>query len=118
MKFDYLKKPPFRLDAKALAWVKQTFGELSSKAKLGQLVMPLCLDLSHDNLDRFMGLEVGGLFRVASAPLSSLRASALYAQRRSAVPLLMAGDLEFAELGAVGGGEGTAFPNQMAVAAT
>lgn len=113
-----LKKAPFRLDDRALAWVQETFAVLTPAEKLGQLVVPLALDTSRENLDRFLALGVGGLFRRTMAPLAQLRAEADYLRRQSRVPLLMCGDLEFSETGAIGGAEGVSFPNQMAVAAT
>jgi beta-N-acetylhexosaminidase len=60
---------------------------------------------------------VGGLFRLQGRSLAALRAEAAHLQAVSAVPMLLCGDLEFGENAAIGGAEGTAFPNQLAAAA-
>jgi len=113
-----LAKTPFRLDARALAWVRRTFAGFTPAAKLAQLVVPLAMDRSRENLDRYLALGVGGLFRMLPFPLAQLRAEAHYLHEHSRVPLLLCGDLEFGEKQPIGGAEGTAHPNQMAVAAT
>lgn len=117
MNLRHLQRSPFRLDARALAWVAETFGRLSPRERRAQLVVPLCLDGSPENLDRLAALGVGGLFRAIGRPLAELRAEAERLRRASAVPPLLCGDLEFGERDAIGGDEGTALPNQLAAAA-
>jgi beta-N-acetylhexosaminidase len=116
MTFDHLKLPPFNLDAACLAWVQTTFETLSLDQKLGQIMLPLARDLSIKALDALLDHEVGGVHRMISRGAEPLRASAEYLQSRSLIPLLMPTDIEFSEKGSVG--DGTPFPNQMAIAAT
>lgn len=109
---------PFDLDDQAIQWVARTHASLSLEEKLGQIVLPLCLDLSKPNLDRLLQLKPGGIFRMTSHPPEALRESAEYLQQHSAIPLLMSGDLEFGQGSSIGGARGTAFPNQLGIAAT
>jgi len=113
----FLQRAPFRLDPRALAWVKATFTRLTVRQQCAQLIVPLALDTSDANLERFTAAGFGGLFRMQSRGRAALRAEAARIQAESAVPMLLCGDLEFGEQGAIGGAEGTAFPNQLAVAA-
>lgn len=113
-----LQRKPFWLDGRAVAWVQATFSGLTLEAKLAQLMIVPGLDMCPENLDRLAALGIGGYFRRAPGPVQSLRAVAERMQRRCAVPLLLCGDLELGVEGPIGGREGTAFPNQMAIAAT
>lgn len=117
MNLRHLQRAPFRLDARALAWVEETFRRLTPRERRAQLVVPLASDTTEANLGRFASLGVGGLFRSHNRPVAALRREAAALQAGSAVPMLLCGDLEFGENAAVGGAEGTAFPNQLACAA-
>jgi len=108
---------PFHLDARALAWVSERFEALSPARRRAQLLIPLCLDDSPENLARYAELGVGGLFLPVERPLARLRASASRIQELGETPALVCGDLEYGEAGAVGGASGTAFPNSLAAAA-
>lgn len=116
MDIEALRAAPFHLDDAALRWVAETFASLSDKAKIGQIVLPLCRDISEAAIDAVLAYEVGGLHRMPARALADMRASAAYAQSRSRIPLLLPTDIEFSEKSSVGGG--TPFPNQLAVAAT
>ncbi|WP_312223056.1 glycoside hydrolase family 3 protein [Rhizobium rhizoryzae] len=107
---------PFNLDDKALAWVRSTFEGLSLDEKLGQIMLPLCRDLSTESLSVPLSRHVGGIHRMPSRTEQELRASADYLQTRTAIPLLMTCDIEFSEKSSVSAG--TPYPNQMAIAAT
>ncbi len=112
-----LANSPFYLDARALRWVEKTKAALSLDQKLAQLLVVQSHDPCRENLDRLAALGLGGFYCRASSPLASLREITGYLQSRSAVPLLISGDLELGAEGGIGGAEGTVFPNQMAVAA-
>jgi len=113
---NHLRSAPFNLDDKALEWVLSTFAGLSQEQKLGQILLPLCRDLSPAAIDVALAHHVGGIHRMPAREQRELRESAEYAQRNSDIPLLMSCDIEFSEKSSVGAG--TPFPNQMAVAAT
>ena len=117
MNLRHLQRAPFRLAAADLAWVQTTFARLSPRERLAQLIVPLALDTSAPNLDRFAALGVGGVFRLLNRPPTVMRDEAVRLRGASAVPPLLCGDLEFGELGAIGGAEGTAFPNPLAASA-
>lgn len=117
MNLRHLQRAPFRLDARALAWVNATFTRLTPAERRAQLIVPLATDTSRGNLERFAALGVGGLFRLPARTVATLRAEAAQLQAASAVPMLLCGDLEFGENAVIGGAEGTAFVNQLAVAA-
>lgn len=114
---DILKKKPFYLSDGDIAWVKNTASSLSIREKVAQLFLPVCMDLGIENIDRLLSYKPGGMHRFSTAPAEALRSSALYAQDRSEVPLLMSSDLEFGILGTMGSG-GTNFQTQLGVAAS
>lgn len=117
MNLRHLQRAPFRLGPRALAWVEATFAGLTPRERRAQVIVPLAMDTSVANLERFASVGVGGLFRWPGRSVAALRAEAERLQAASAVPMLLCGDLEFSEGGAIGGTEGTAFPNQLAAAA-
>ncbi len=117
MNLRHLQRAPFRLGAAELAWVGNTFARLTARERLAQLLVPLAVDTSADNLERFAALGVGGLFRAATRPPAQMREEAQSLRAACAVPPLLCADLEFGELGAIGGAEGTAFPNPLAASA-
>ncbi|CAN7552303.1 glycoside hydrolase family 3 protein [Devosia sp. LjRoot3] len=116
VKQDQLIAAPFNLDVPALNWVMSTFASLTTDQKLGQIILPLCRDLSPAAIDAALAYHVGGIHRMPAREEQDLRVSGEYAQRRSSIPLLMSCDIEFSEKSSVKAG--TPFPNQMAVAAT
>jgi beta-N-acetylhexosaminidase len=113
---DQLKAAPFHLDPAALVWVKSTFGKMDPDAKLAQIVLPMCRDLSDAGIDAMITRQLGGVHRFPSYSADELRHSALRLLTHSAVPPLLPADIEMSEKASVK--SGTAFPNQMAVAAT
>lgn len=112
----HLQASPFNLDQAGLDWVLSTFSSLSVEQKLGQIMLPLCRDLSPAAIDAALAYQVGGIHRMPAREEAELRDSAKHAQQHSAIPLLMSCDIEFSEKSSVKAG--TPFPNQMAVAAT
>jgi beta-N-acetylhexosaminidase len=117
MNLRHLQRAPFRLTAAELAWVERTFARMTRREQLAQLLVPLAIDTSPANLERFASLGVGGLFRLPTRPPAAMAEEAFQFTAASAVPPLLCADLEFGERGAIGGSEGTAFPNQLAVSA-
>lgn len=111
-----LTEAPFNIDASALAWVLATFERLSVSEKLGQILLPLCRDLSPNGIESALRWNVGGIHRMPSRSEDELRDSARQAQSLASVPLLMSGDLEMSEKSSFA--NGTPFPNQLSVAAT
>ncbi|WP_142781984.1 glycoside hydrolase family 3 protein [Agrobacterium sp. T29] len=111
-----LRQAPFSLDDEALDWVKSVFSSLGINEKLGQILLPVCRDLSPQAIDGVLDYHVGGLHRMIRREEEELRGSAAYAQSKAKIPLLMACDIEFSEKSSPAAG--TLFPNQMAVAAT
>ncbi len=107
---------PFHLNDTALAWVRSTFDRLSLDEKLGQIVLPLCRDLSPEDLSAPLRHHVGGIHRMPSRSEQELRDSAQFLQSQTAIPLLMSCDIEFSEKSSVAAG--TPYLNQMAIAAT
>ncbi len=107
---------PFHLDARGLDWVKTQFNALGAEAKIPQLIVPMCRDLSDDNIDAMAALGLGGVHRFPSYSEEELRRSAKRLMQSFAVPPLLTADIEMSEKASVKAG--TAFPNQMAVAAT
>ncbi len=46
MKLADLRQPPFSLGSDAIEWVRKTRAGLDLDAKLGQIMLPFCRDLS------------------------------------------------------------------------
>jgi len=117
MNLRHLQRAPFRLSSADVVWVERTFVRMTQRERLAQLLVPLALDTSALNLDRFTKLGVGGLFRLPTRPIVAMAEEAFQLTEASAVPPLLCADLEFGERGAIGGAEGTVFPNQLAASA-
>ncbi len=111
-----LSAAPFHLDREALDWVKALFARLGQDAKIAQLVLPMCRDLSDESIDSMAAQGIGGVHRFPSYSEEDLRRSAQRLMQACAVPPLLTADIEMSEKASVKAG--TAFPNQMAVAAT
>ncbi len=111
---------PFHLDEEALAWVERVHAGLSVEEKVGQIQLTLAPNAATD--DELIALAqsgVGGVYRFANGTPDFLHRSARLLRAHAAVPIVLAADLEFEEISAIGGaGTGTRFPNQLTVAAT
>lgn len=116
MDFAFIKAAPFHLDDGAATWVETMLASMSTAEKIGQIVVPLCRDLSPAALDRLLQLKVGGIHRLSSRSTADLRASADYLQPRSRIPIIFTADLDFSEKNSLL--EGTKMTNQMGIAAT
>jgi beta-N-acetylhexosaminidase len=113
---DQLGGAPFHLDAQGLAWVKKAFSRMDESAKLHQILIPMCRDLSQDNLRQMAQRGFGGIHRFPSFAEDELRHSAQILAKDALIPPLMTADLEMSEKASIKAG--TVFPNQMTVAAT
>lgn len=110
-----LKRKPFYLDDTAIEWVNNTLNELTEDEKIGQLFFPIGFLTEKEYLNHLRSLGIGGLF-FRPGVAEEVQQTYEYMQRTSKVPLLTAANLEDGGNGS--SIEGTAFGNQMAVAAT
>ena len=109
------KRIPFYLDDTAIEWVNNTLNELTEDEKIGQLFFPIGFSTEKEYLNHLRSLGIGGLF-FRPGVAEEVQQTYEYMQRTSKVPLLTAANLEDGGNGS--SIEGTAFGNQMAVAAT
>lgn len=107
---------PFNLDAAAIKWVKEHFGQLDMDDKVAQIILPMCRDLSEEGIREMISLGTGGVHRFPSYSEEDLRRSAKQLIEQSATPPLLTADIEMSEKASIKAG--TSFPNQMAIAAT
>lgn len=114
---EQLLKAPFNLSTDDLLWVTSTLDSLTTKEKVGQMFIPLCMDLGKESLDTFLNFKPGGIHRMAAKPVVQLRDSAEYLQKNSKVPLLLTSDLEFGHF-SMDGGETSQFQNQLGTSAS
>ena len=110
-----LKRKPFYLDDTAIEWVNNTLNGLTEDEKIGQLFFPIGYSTEKEYLNHLRSLGIGGLF-FRPGVAEEVQQTYEYMQRTSKVPLLTAANLEDGGNGS--SLEGTAFGNQMAVAAT
>ena len=110
-----LKREPFYLDDTAIEWVNNTLNGLTEDEKIGQLFFPIGFSTEKEYLNHLRSLGIGGLF-FRPGVAEEVQQTYEYMQRTSKVPLLIAANLEDGGNGS--SLEGTAFGNQMAVAAT
>ena len=109
-----LKRKPFYLDDTAIEWVNNTLNGLTEDEKIGQLFFPIGFSTEKEYLNHLRSLGIGGLF-FRPGVAEEVQQTYEYMQRTSKVPLLTAANLEDGGNGSYL--EGTAFGNQMAVAA-
>lgn len=111
-----LKAKPFNLDIKAIAWVNETLRGMTIEEKIGQLFVPIGYASAPEYLDhQILKYHVGGImYRTGEA--AEMQACHRYLQAHSKIPLLIGANLESGGIGIAN--EGTAFGQQMQVAAT
>lgn len=111
-----LAAPPFSLGTDAAAWVERTLASLDDRQLVGQL---MCVYLRDDDVADWsaantrIGLEPGGILllsRPREAAVHDVRAL----QEASAVPLLVAANLESGGVNFIEGAEAFATPMQVA----
>lgn len=111
---DY-KGNPFYLNEAQIAWVEETKSKMSLRQKVGQLFFPIGGDNLEAMLEMIAELQPSGLmFR--PSPMEAVAAAQQAWQEASAIPLLIASNLESGGNGLVV--EGTSMGNNMTVAAT
>lgn len=112
-----LRKPPFSLSEKQLAWVKDTLAGLSAEEKAGQLFCVLGGSFAPDELRELVaGGKVGGVLFRPVKPAAGIRADYAPLDEAAKVPLLKAANLE--EGGCGGMADGTLFGWPMLSAAS
>ena len=110
-----LKEKPFYLDDTDVEWVNKTLERLTDDEKIGQLFLPIGYSSEKGYLDKLIELGIGGLF-YRPGDAQEVQQAYEYMQKNSKIPLLTAANLEDGGNGAAT--QGTAYGNQMAVAAT
>lgn len=110
-----LRKQPFYLSEEAIAWVNQVFDSMSIDEKIGQLFVPIGYSTEKRYLDHLLMHHIGGLF-FRDGDFSEMKATFDYVQAQTKIPLLIPANLENGGNGALT--NGTAYANQMAVAAS
>jgi beta-N-acetylhexosaminidase len=112
---DYSGKP-FYLDASQTQWVRDTFSQMTTDQKIGQLFCLIAYESDEPYLETlFQHFEPGGVM-LRPMPLTDVLSSVRYLQTRSPLPMLLAANLEKGGSGAVK--EGTNYASPMEVAAT
>jgi beta-N-acetylhexosaminidase len=114
MNTSFLSRPPFSLDARAVAWVHATYRSLSQQEKVGQLFNLLSRGTEPDELEKLERLRPGGITRYFGPDGEAERARIAAAQRAAVVPLLVSADLEGSRMSLP---FGTQVPNPLALAA-
>ncbi len=110
-----LKEKPFYLNDTDVEWVNKTVESLTDDEKIGQLFLPIGYSSEKGYLDKLIELGIGGLF-YRPGDAQEVQQAYEYMQKNSKTPLLTAANLEDGGNGAAT--QGTAYGNQMAVAAT
>jgi beta-N-acetylhexosaminidase len=111
-----LQQAPFHLSDAGVEWVETTLGRMSVEEKIGQVFCLVSYRTEEESL-RYMAevLKVGGVM-CRRGPVEDVTSTVRILQEKSAVPLLIASNLEAGGDGIVA--EGTRVGSLMAVAAT
>jgi beta-N-acetylhexosaminidase len=113
-----LHEAPFGLDDVGVQWVEDTLGRLTLEQKVGQV---MCVYLRSTDMAEWTtwlaerGIEPGGIMMLPR-PRGDARRDVVELQRASAIPLLVAGNLESGAVNFLADTE--AFANPMQLAAT
>lgn len=114
MHFDHLTKPPFNLDAAALAWVRDSFARLTPDEKISQLFNLRSQGNDPAELERQQRFKPGGL-TLHFGPDAARSQDIIDAFNALApVPVIVSADLEGSRLSLP---FGTEVPNPLALAA-
>lgn len=116
MSLEFLKKAPFNLDDENLKWVQETLNSLSVEEKAGQLFCICAAEGTQEEVDQiFTVLKPGGImYRPFTMEEAVSMTEMLY--KKSAIPMLIAANLEKGGNGIVT--EGTLIGSPLEVAAT
>ncbi|WP_367924628.1 glycoside hydrolase family 3 protein [uncultured Ruthenibacterium sp.] len=111
-----IKAKPFYLSDEDVRWVTETLQGMSLKQKVGQLFCPIGETVDEKELAKiFDAIEPCGIM-YRTTPAADVQRAHRFLQQRSAIPLLVAANLEMGGRGIAA--EGTIFGTQMEVAAT
>ena len=111
-----LNAAPFNLDEEAQAWVHDTLAGMDLNTKVGQLFHLALLMPDEKFVDAMFAIAPPNGFMFRGMPASEVVRYSTYVQNRSAVPALLAANLEKGADGLIA--EGTSFGSPMQVAAT
>lgn len=113
---EILKKHPFKLDAKQIKWVQDTFTKMDVKAKIGQLfILVAGMDPKDDMVAIVKKYQPGG-FMYRPLPKAEVFAMHQLIQKNSNIPAFLAANTEAGGDGLVA--EGTHVGSNMQVGAT
>lgn len=111
-----LKEKPFYLNAEDIQWVEQTLANMTEEEKVGQLFCLIAYENDAEQLKRFAEhYKVGGVMCRPMAAAENIEVVRTL-QEHSAIPMLIAANLERGGTGAAH--EGTCLGSQLQVAAT
>lgn len=107
---------PFDLNDEQIQWIKSTFNSMSEDEKIGQMFCPLVFTRDERELKNLVEkYHVGAVVGCAGQGNEVRKVNAVL-QKHTAIPLLIASDLESGGQGATS--DGTHFGSEMLVAAT
>ncbi len=113
---DFATKP-FHLGTDDIAWVRATHRKLSLEEKIGQLFCLVVRETQQEReLDQVLSVVKPGGFMFRARPAAEAQRLHRYVQSRSAVPLLLAANLERGGNGVTD--DGTHFSSPLGIAAT
>ena len=64
-----LKKSPLNFSSDELKWVEETYESLTEREKVGQIFIPLAMELERENLDRLLKYHPGEFSALQGWPL-------------------------------------------------
>lgn len=111
-----LSAAPFHLDDRGQSWVRDTLAGMDLRSKVGQLFHLALLMPDEQYVDAMFEIAPPNGFMLRGMPLDGVVKFNSYVQSKSAVPALLAANLEKGADGLIG--EGTSFGSPMQVAAT
>lgn len=111
-----LKENPFYLTDEQVAWVENTYKNMTVEEKVGQLFCPIIFSSDEEELKNWVQKKhIGGaLYREGAG--ADIQQNHRVLQKYAKIPLLLASNLEYGGTGSVL--EGTTYGRQMLVAAT
>jgi beta-N-acetylhexosaminidase len=92
--YQTLEKPPFRLDTRAIDWVREKFAALSLDEKVSQLFVLIMMGTDEEEFARIRALKPGGITRFYTSDLDFERRVLQEMIDANPVPLLITADLE------------------------
>lgn len=114
MRDDQLAAKPFHLDAKAIAWVRQTLARLTPDDKIRQLFTLRSHGDDPEEIAAQQAFRPGGVTRVVGPDWAAERKILAGFAKAAGVPMLVSADLEGSRMSLAGGAE---LPNPLALAA-